>query len=147
MVFNKRRLLYFFRFKYVFYQELLEYHSVKRDKYIRRNLQYKLHPVPYVIGFSIAIPLIHAYFERTKIEKKWLDQPGKYPDIQRPALHDPIHQMGPYIWRYQGGMSADDLMTTFQYSTLNVSKEDILSLDMEKKKDNMTLLPGDMRDK
>ena len=147
MVFNKRRLLYFFRFKYIFYQELLEYHSIKIEKYARRELQYKLSPAPYLIFFSIVTPIIHAYWERSKIERKWLDKPGKYPDIQRPAIHSPIHQMGPTIWKYQGGMSADDLMTNFQYSSLNVSKEDILSLDMSDLSGNMTLLPGELRNK
>jgi hypothetical protein len=52
--------------------------------------------------FSIVTPLLHAVWERTKIEKKWLDHPGKYPEIQKPALHDPIPSMGPYVWRYQG---------------------------------------------
>jgi hypothetical protein len=101
-MFNKRRLLYFFRFKYVFYQDLLEYHSIKRDRYTRKNSQYGFQAFPYLIMFSIVTPLLHATWERTKIEKKWLDLPGKYPDIQKPALHDPIPSMGPYVWRYQG---------------------------------------------
>jgi predicted component of type VI protein secretion system len=47
----------------------------------------------------------------------------------------------------KGGLSAEDLMTNFQYQSLNISKEDVLSSDMKKLSEEMTILPGEVKKK
>jgi hypothetical protein len=45
----------------------------------------------------------------------------------------------------KGGLSADDLMTNFQYQSLSISKEDVQSSDMKKMSESMTILPGETK--
>ncbi|KAF0975718.1 hypothetical protein FDP41_005045 [Naegleria fowleri] len=108
-----KRLFYLFRHKYEVYPSLFEDHSIRRvrNRHDSRFLFEGFIP-KMLLCWSVALFL--ALWERYKIEKKWDQFPGAFPDMKYPELYRPYVRDEAKHLLFPTGLNEEDLMISLE---------------------------------